>query len=80
MATEADRREQRERLGDDRLEGPPAEQLEEENPTERPASDSGDEHGDRESDQERASSSAEPPRSVGKSTEGLTIAGSENRP
>jgi hypothetical protein len=79
MATEEDRQEERDRLGNDPLETPPVEQLEEENPTESPASDDAD-GGDREKDQERASSSTESPRSVGKSTEGLTIAGSENRP
>jgi hypothetical protein len=40
MATEEDRQEQRDRLGNDPLETPPLEQLEEENPTESPASDS----------------------------------------
>jgi hypothetical protein len=80
MATEEDRQEERDRLGNDPLEAPPAEQLEEENPTESPASDSGDEAGDQENDNERAASSAEPPLSAGKSTEGLTVGGSENRP
>ena len=80
MATEEDRQEERDRLGNDPLEAPPAEELKEENPTESPASDSGGEGGDRETDQRRASSNAEPPRSVGKSTEGLTVGGSENRP
>jgi hypothetical protein len=80
MASEGDRQEQRDRLGNDPLETPPLDQLEEENPTESPASDSEADGGDREKDRERASSSMEPPRSVGKSTEDLTVAGSENRP
>jgi hypothetical protein len=93
MATEEDRQDERDRLGSDPLEAPPAdqpgsdpleappaEQLEEENPTESPASDSGDQAGGGEDDEKRASSSAEPPRSVGKSTEGLTVGGSEKQP
>ena len=79
MSTEEDRKEERDRLGNDPLETPPLEQLEEENPTESPASDCEADGADREKDQERASSSMEPPRSVGKSTEGLTVGGSENR-
>ena len=80
MATEEDRQEERDRLGNDPLETPPVEELEEENPTKSPASDSEADGGEREKDRERASSSTESRRSVGKSTEGLTIAGSENRP
>ena len=80
MATDEHRQEKRDRLGNDPQEAPPAEQLEEENPTESPASDSGADGGDRGKDKERASSSTEPPRSVGTSTEGLTVGGSENRP
>jgi hypothetical protein len=79
MATEEDRQEERDRLGSDPLEAPPVERLEEESPTESPA-DSEDVAGDQENDQARASSSAEPPRPVGKSTEGLTIGGSERQP
>ena len=80
MATEEDRQEERDRLGNDPLEAPPAEELNEDNPTESPAPDPGDEGVNRETDQRRASSSAEPPRSVGKSTEGLTVGGSDKPP
>jgi hypothetical protein len=80
MATEEDRQEERDRLGNDPLDAPPAEQPEEESLTESPASDSGDDAVDEENDQARASSSAEPPRPVGKSTEGLTVGGSEKQP
>ena len=80
MATEEDRQEERDRLGHDPLEAPPAEQLEEENPTDSPNTDSEDGTGDQENDQARASSSLEPPRPVGKSTEGLTIGGSRKQP
>jgi hypothetical protein len=80
MATEEDRQDERDRLGNNPVEAPPAEQLEEENPTESPAADSADQAASQEEDNERAASSAEGPRPVPKSTEGLTIGGSEKRP
>ena len=78
MATEKDRQKERDRLGSDPLQAPPAEELDEENPVESPAADQDDDaQPKRESDQQRASSSMEPGRRVAKSTEGLTVGGTE---
>jgi hypothetical protein len=54
---------------------PSAETLEEENPIESPANDS-----DEQTANENAASSNEPEQPVAKSTEGLTIGGSEETP
>jgi hypothetical protein len=79
MATEAERREERERLGGDAFHAATVEQLEEEAPTESPASDSAAD-AEHARDEARAASSSEPPRPVGKSTEGLTVGGSAKQP
>ena len=77
MTTE-ERREERERSGNDAY-AATEEQLEEENPTESPAPDS-EADAEHERDEARAASSSEPPRPVGKSTEGLTVGGSAKQP
>lgn len=82
MATEEDRQEERDRLGNDPLQAPPAETLEEENPVESPAKPPEDEEAEHEHDspEERAASSMESARNVAKSTEGLTVGGTEKTP
>jgi hypothetical protein len=80
MATEEERREEeRERPGTDAFDPTTAEQLEEEKPTESPAPDS-EADAEHARDEARAASSSEPPRPVGKSTEGLTVGGSAKQP
>jgi hypothetical protein len=78
MATEEDRQEERDRLDNDPFDALPVDQLEEENPTESPAAERETAH--EHDDEERASSSEEPPRPVGNSTEGLTIGGTDKQP
>lgn len=81
MATESDRPEERGRLGNDPLEAPPAEQLEEENPVESPAADEeADAEPEHDSPEERASMSMETGGQVAKSTEGLTVGGTDKTP
>lgn len=81
MATESDRQEERGRLGNDPLEAPPAEQLEEENPVESPAADEeADAEPEHDSPEERASMSMETGGQVAKSTEGLTVGGTDKTP
>ena len=75
MATEEDRQEERDRLGNDPLETPPTEELEEENPLESPAA--ADDEPVRDSPEERASTSMETERNVAKSTEGQTVGGTD---
>jgi hypothetical protein len=82
MATEQDRQDERDRMGNDPLHRP-AEKLEEENPVESPAwqgERQDDAEQEREASQERASSSTEPAGRVAKSTEGQTIGGTEKTP
>ena len=82
MATEQDRQEERDRMGNDPVHAL-SEELEEENPVESPAQPSApedDAEHERESSQERASSSMEPERQVAKSTEGQTVGGTEKTP
>ena len=81
MATEQDRQEERDRMGNDPVHIP-TEELEEENPVEGPAPSApeDDAEHERESSQERASSSTEPERQVAKSTEGQTVGGTEKTP
>ena len=76
MATENDRQEERDRMGNDPLKAPPAEELDEENPINSPAEPEPDaeEPG---SHEERAATSMEPPTTGARSTEGLMIGGSE---
>ena len=81
MATEEDRDEEREQLGNDPLEPPSAEQLEEENPVESPAADQeGAAEPEHDSPQERASMSMETGGQVARSTEGQTIGGTDKTP
>ena len=81
MATEEDRQGERDRLGNDPLQAPPAEELEEENPLESPAADQeGEAELEHDSPQERASMSMETPGQVAKSTEGLTVGGTDKTP
>ena len=81
MATESDRQEERDRLDNDPLEAPPAEQLEEENPVESPAADEeADAEPEHDSPEERASMSMETGGQVAKSTEGLTVGGTDKTP
>jgi hypothetical protein len=79
MTTKEERRKERERLGTDAFEAATAGRLEEENPTDSPAPDS-EADAQHEQDEARAASSSEPPRPVGKSTEGLTVGGSAKQP
>ena len=79
MATEQDRQEERDRMGNDPLETPPTEELEDENPLESPAP-SADDEPVRDSPEERASISMETERNVAKSTEGQTVGGTEKTP
>jgi hypothetical protein len=75
MGTEGKNREEVDRMDTGRPGAPPDEEaLEEENPVESPANQS------RDGDEERAASSDEPPQPVAKSTEGLTVGGSEELP
>ena len=76
MATEEDRQDERDRTGNDPLEAPPAEELEEENPLEAPGQPT-DDGPARDSPEERASTSMEPERNVAKSTEGQTVGGTD---
>ena len=81
MATEEDRQEERDRLGNDPLQAPLAEQLEEENPVESPAANqAADPKPQHDSPQERASMSRETGGQVATSTEGLTVGGTEKTP
>ena len=81
MATEQDRRDERDRLGSDPMHAPPEEQLEEENPVESPATDEeGERVPHRDSPEERASTTMEPSGRIAKSTEGQTVAGTEKTP
>ena len=81
MATEQDRQEERDRLGHDPLHAPPAEELEEENPVESPALPSEDDaEPEHDSPQERASMSMQSGGQIAKSTEGLTVGGTEKTP
>jgi hypothetical protein len=82
MATEEDRQDERDRMGNEPLH-PPAEELEEENPAESPAqAGERQDHAEhaREASQERAASSTERERPVAKSTEGQTVGGTEKTP
>jgi hypothetical protein len=81
MATEHDRQDERDRRGNEPSQSPPAEQLEEENPTESPAQPAeGETQTDRDAARERASTSMDSPSQPTRSTEGLTVAGSERSP
>jgi hypothetical protein len=78
MGTEHDSHEERNPLGDEPSQAPPAEQLEEENPVESPAQPAdGENQTDRDSARERASTSMGSQSQSAKSTEGLTVGGTE---
>jgi hypothetical protein len=82
MAPEHDRQEEeREGVGNRPPQAPPAEQLEEENRAHSPAQmDEGEIQSDRETSRERASTSMESPTLKTKSTEGITVGGTEKTP
>ena len=81
MATEDDRHEKRDPLGDEPSQAPPAEQLEEENPVDSPAQAAdGGGRTDRDAARERASTSIDPESRPAESTEGLTVGGTEKTP
>lgn len=81
MGAEEPREQELDRLGNEPLRAPPAEQLEEENPVESPArTEEGKTRTERDSVRERAASSMEPARPTAKSTEGLTVGGTEKAP
>lgn len=81
MATEDDRHEKRDPLGDEPSQAPPAEQLEEENPVDSPAQPAdGEGRTDRDAARERASTSMGSEGQAAKSTEGLTVGGTEKTP
>ena len=81
MAPEHDRQEEeRDGVGNRPPQAPPAEQLEE-NPAHRPAQmEEGEIQSDRETSRERASTSMESPTLKTKSTEGITVGGTEKTP
>jgi hypothetical protein len=81
MATEEDRQDERDRMGNDPLHAPPATELVEEKPVESPAQPAErDAEPQRDSPEERASISMESERNVAKSAEGLTVGGTEKKP
>ena len=81
MAAEHNRQDEHNGLDDHPLQTPLAEQLEEENPTQSPAQPAESEpQTDRDAAAERASTSNVPPSQTTKSTEGLTVGGTEKQP
>jgi hypothetical protein len=78
MGTEDDSHEKRDPLGVEPSQAPPAEQLEEENPVESPAQPAdGEGQTDRDAARERASTSMASESQSAKSTEGLTVGGTQ---
>jgi hypothetical protein len=78
MALEDDRQDAPHGLGNEPLQAPPAEQLEEENPTQSPAQPAeGETETDRDAARKRASTSMDSLSQPTKSTEGLTVGGTE---
>ena len=81
MAAEHDREDEHNGLHDHPLQVPPAEELEEENPSRSPAQPAESEpQADRDAAAERASTSNDSPSQTTKSTEGLTVGGTEKTP
>ena len=81
MAAEHNRQDEHNGLDDHPLQTPPAEQLEEENPTRSPAQPAESEpQTDRDAAAEHASTSNDSPNQTTKSTEGLTVGGTEKTP
>ncbi len=78
MATEEDRQEERDRLDNDPIQAPPAEALDEENPVDSPAEPGPAD--DEPRAEERAAISMEFPSNVTRSTQDLTVGGSEKEP
>jgi hypothetical protein len=62
------------------VKAPPAEQLEEENPTESPAQSEEETQTDQDAARERASISMDSPSQLTKSTQGLTVGGTQKSP
>ena len=78
MGTEHDSHEERDPLGDEPSQAPPAERLEEENPVDSPARPAdGESRADRDAARERASTSMGSDGQSARSTEGLTVGGTE---
>jgi hypothetical protein len=80
MAVEDDGQEAPDRLATEPLRAPPAEQLEEENPTESPAQSEEETQTDQDAARERASISMDSPSQLTKSTQGLTVGGTQKSP
>ncbi|HET9286415.1 MAG TPA: hypothetical protein VFO26_02545 [Gaiella sp.] len=81
MATEHDSQEVHDHLGDEPVQAPLAEQLEEENPVDSPAQPAdGENRADRQTTREHASTSIDPESRPAESTEGLTVGGAEKTP
>jgi hypothetical protein len=81
MAAEHNRQDEHNGLDDHPLQTPPAEELEEENPTRSPAQPAESEpQTDRDAAAEHASTSNDSPNQTTKSTEGLTVGGTEKTP
>jgi hypothetical protein len=78
MATEEDRQEERDRMDNDPIQAPPAEALDEENPVDSPAEPGSAD--DEPHPEERAATSMEFPSNVTRSTQDLTVGGSEKEP
>ena len=79
MASERDAQEKREGVGNRPPQTPPPEQQEEENASPAQAEEGGT-RTDREASRERASTSMESPTLTTKSTEGITVGGTEKTP
>ena len=80
MAVEDDGQEAPDRLATEPLRAPPAEQLEEENPTESLAQSEEETQTDQDAARERASISMDSPSQLTKSTQGLTVGGTQKTP
>ena len=81
MASEHDRQAESDGLGNEPREARAPEQLEEENPTQSPARPAeGETQTDRDAAREGASTSMDSPSQTTKSTEGLTVGGTEKTP
>ena len=80
MAVEDDGQGAPDRLATEPLRAPPAEQLEEENPTESLAQSEEETQTDQDAARERASISMDSPSQLTKSTQGLTVGGTQKTP